>query len=354
MPQPEGAQLTQSISPMLTNIAVGFLPSQEQFAAGRIFPTVPVAAPSGQYVVWKSGDFLRRGGKQLANYEAPPIEGFGTGKGSYTTSHWGVSTAYTRQELALSAVGGIPASTLRRLKTEFVTIKGLLEREIKVATLIQTSGNWAYTRAGATSGGFTGTNFTQWDQAASDPVDDIRKAKRIMWLATGFKPNTMVLPGPVKDVLLKNASLIDRIKYGGTMDRPTQVTLDQLKALFEIDNIITPESVYNNAAEGLADNLVEVWGTTVWLGYVAAAPGIQTPSAGYTFAWDGSVAEGLPAGIEVGEGPNPWGSVKSPEGLFIRTYQLERPQARFIDCEMFDEPNVVATSLGFTFTAPIP
>lgn len=353
MPQPEGAALTQSISPFLTNIAVGMMPSIEGFIAKDVFPTIPVAAPTGKYLVWKVGDFLRRGGKKLSNYEAPPIEGFATGSGNFSTSKWGVSSLYTAQEVAEARISGISEAELKLAKTRFVTTKGLLEREIKVAALCQTSGNWTFTKAGVTSGP-SGSQFIQWDQVASDPVADFRKARQEMQLATGYKPNRLVLPTLVKDALLSNASLIDRIKYGGTMDRPTQITIQQLKALFEIDDILIPDQVYNTTAEGQADAFSYIWGKTVWFGYVTPTPSRETATAGYTFAWSGDTTNGLPAGAQnSGSGPQDWGASMSPEGLFIRSYLQERPQGQFVDCEMFDDPNVVSPGLGYTFTAPI-
>lgn len=352
MPYPEGAGINQNVSPYLTSLAVGMLPRLSGFIASQVAPTIPVGAPSASYMVWKAGDFMRRGGKKLSNYEAPPIEGFGTGKGQYSTSKWGVSSMYTAQDIAEAAIGGVSEDELRLAKTEFVTGKAGLEREIKVATLVQTAGSWATTRAGVASGP-TGTQFLRWDVTGSDPVQDVKAAITSIRMLTGLKANKMILPVQVKDKILNNASLIDRIKYGGTMDRPTQVTVQQLKALFEIDDIIVPEGTYNAAAEGAADNFQYIWGTTVWIGYVAPVAGRNTASALYNFAWTGQTTFGLPGGAAASAGPQDWGAVKSSEGIFIRDYILERPQGHFVDAETFEDPNVVSSALGFTFTNPI-
>jgi hypothetical protein len=353
MPQPEGAALTLGISPMLTNLAVGFIPTLTDYVAGQILPTISVGAPSGMYPVWKAEDFLRRTGKELSNYEAPPVIGFATGSSTFTTGKWGVSANWTAQELAQARVGGTSADKLRLAKVRLVTTAGVIEREITVAGLVQTAANWGATHAGVTSGP-TGTQFIQWDQTAADPVKDITDAMEAMRLATGFKPNKIVIPIQVLNILLRNASLIDRIKYGGTMDRPTEVTVQQLQALFKIDNIVVPQGVYNPNKEGAASQTFSyIWSKTVWLGHVTPTPQIDSPSAGYNFAWNGDVTAGLPVGIDAGEGPQDWGSALSAEGLFIRYYQTERPQARWVDCMKFDNPNVVAASLGVTFTAPV-
>lgn len=360
MPQPEGVQLTNSISPMLTNIALGFLPKLAAptdqggmgFIAKQVFPNVPVAAPAGQYYIWKRGDFLRRQMKKLANYEAAPIIGFATGKGSYSVDKFGIATLYTAQDLANARVGGATSASFINAKNLLVTTTSLLELEMQTADVIQTAANWTFQITGVSSG--PGANqILQWDQSASDPVADVDALRERMRLGSGYAPNTMILPIQVFNALRKNVNLIDRIKYGGTMDRPTEVTLQQMKALFRL-NILIPEGVYNTAKEGAADAFDYIYGKKVWIGFVAPMPSSETPSAGYHFSWNGDVSAGLPAGLDPsGDGPQAFGSVRSSEGLFIRTYTENRPQGRFIESELFTTPNVVAADLGCLISAVI-
>lgn len=362
MPAPEGSQLNQSLNPMLTNIAIGLIPKIEApsqqgglgFVARAIFPTVPVAAPSAQYPIWNRGDFLRRGGKKTSNYEANPIEGFNTGKGNYSVGNWGISTMYTARDLANARIAGTSETQLRNLKNTFIVTKGLLELEYKVATLVQTNGNWTTVVTGVASGP-SSSQFIQWDQAASTPIDDVLAWKEKMRLLCGYAPNKMVIPQLVWIALRKNLQLIGRITYGGTMDRPTSVSLQQIKDLFEMQDIVIAEGVANTAVEGAANAFGYIWGKKVWMGFVAPAPSVDTPSAGYNFAWTGDATAGLPAGVSgLGtEGPASFGSVLSPEGLFIRSYDQNRPSGRFIDGEMYTDPNVTAADLGVIFDAVI-
>lgn len=354
MPQPEGSQLNpSSYSPLLTDFAISHYQALQGYVAGQVFPTIKVAAPSGSYNVWTRADFLRRGGKRLANYEAAPIEGFSTSSQTYSVGNWGVATLVTARDLAEARAGGTSDAELYNAKTEFVTEKGALEREIAVATLVQTSGNWATTRAGVASGPTLSSQFIAWDQAAAVPVDDVLRWKEDMRLRAGRAPNVMVIPIQLINVLKKNASLIDRIKYDGRMDRPMEVTLDQIRALFGIDKIVVPEAVYNSAAEGATAAYAYVWSTNMWLGYVAPRPSKFNPSAGYNFAWTGDTTTGLPTGMQAGEGPQTWGTspVESVEGLFIRKYRENRPSGEFVESELWITPNVTANELGMTLTA---
>jgi hypothetical protein len=313
MPQPEGLQLNPSgYVPFLSTIAGGLLPTFDEFIAPMVAPTVPVAAPSGTYNVWKRADFMRRGGTQDADFV--------------------------------------------NAKIRFVTWKGALEKEIAVATLVQTAANWNTTYAGVNSGP-TGQQFLAWDQAASDPVDDVVAWIEALRLSSGIQMNTMIIPIAIMNKLKVNQNLLDRIKYGGTMTNPTEVTFQQIQGLFGIPKLLIPKGVYNTANEGQAQNLQYIWGrTTMWMGYVADTPSRETPSAIYNFAWTGDTAQGLPVGISPGGGgPQPWDASEDPEiaGLFMRRFRENRPNGEFLESELWITPNVTGADFGVTFTAAI-
>lgn len=353
MPMPEGSQLNQSVSPMLTNIASNFIPKLDQYVAKQIFPNVPVASPSGTYNIWKQGDFLRRSMKKLANAEAAPVGGFSTGKGTFAVGRYGLATNYTSQDLAEARRGGTSDQFLINNKTRYVTTQAVLELEMQTATLVTTSANWSLNVSGVTANPVAGTSFLQWDQATSQPIDDVLDLKERMRLATGFVPNKMIIPQLVWIKLRKNQQLLSRIIYDGRQNAPANVTLDQLRALFEIDTIIIAGGVYNTANEGATDAFDYIWGKYVWLGYVTATPSMDEPSAGYHFSWVGDTTDGLPQGVPAGQGPNTFGSVLSPEGIFIKHYHTDRPDAMWVESELFTTPNVVAASLGTLMSSVI-
>ncbi len=59
----------------LTNISVAFLQNANHFAAGRVFPNVPVSKQSDRYFVFDRGDFNR----DEAEVRAPGTESAGGG-----------------------------------------------------------------------------------------------------------------------------------------------------------------------------------------------------------------------------------------------------------------------------------
>lgn len=353
MPMPEGSQLNQSISPMLTNIALNYIPDQAMFIAKQVFPNVPTSSATGIYNIWKQGDFLRRTMKKLGNAEGAPRGGFSTGTNTFAVAKYGLGTTYTAMDLANARRGGFSDQSLINAKVHYVTFQALLELEMQTASIIQTGANWTLSVAGVASAPTPGTSFIQWDQAAAAPIDDVLYLKNRMRILTGRKPNTMIIPELIWIALRKNAQLISRITYGGTMEKPTQVSLAQLKALFEIENILVPDGVYNSAAEGATDVLTDIWGKQVWLGFVTSNPSVNEPSAGYHFSWVGDTTVGLPQGVSAGQGPASFGSAQNNEGIFIREYMENHPSQMVVESELWTTPNVVSADLGILLTAVI-
>ena len=75
----------------------------------------------------------------------------------------------------------------------------------------------------------------QWNDASSTPIEDIRRAKRTVGEATGFRPNTLVLGRPVFDMLLDHGDIVGRLDRGQTAG-PAMATRDSLAALLEVAN----------------------------------------------------------------------------------------------------------------------
>lgn len=354
MPQPEGSQLSFGYSGILTNVGLNYLPKLEQYIGRNLFPTVSVGSPVGIYNVWNNDDFLRRNGKEIANYEAVPLGGFSTSQQTFQVKNWGVGTPYTATDLATARRGGMSDQAFKNSKARWVTTQGVLEQEFRMRDLIQTAGNWSTTVVGVASAPVLGTSFIQWDNVASTPIDDILAMKRRMrFLGSGREANTLVLPEPVYLALRKNPQIIQRVTpgfYGAGQNVPVQVSMDQLKALFDIQTILVPKGVYNSAPEGQPKVIQDIWNANiVWMGYVTDTPNVEEPSAGYNFAWNGDTSEGLPADL-TGEGPQMFGAARSAEGLFIRNYMDVPRGAMVIEGMLWSSPNVVGAPMGMTWT----
>jgi hypothetical protein len=73
-----------------------------------------------------------------------------------------------------------------------------------------------------------------------------------------------------------------------------------------------------------------IGGKHALLAYVPPAPGIMTPSAGYTFAWTGYLGAG-------------------PDGQRIKRFRMENLAADRIEIEMAFDMKVISADLGAFF-----
>lgn len=351
MPMPELAFAT---NPLLTNVGLNHLSTLTGYASQNLMPVVPTANPTGTYNEWTIDDFIRRNGKEIANYEAVPLGGFTMAERTFSVKNWGVGTPYTARDLAAARTRGFTDQKFRNAKAKWVTVQGLVEMEFRVRDMFQTTANWGLTIGGVTSSPVLGTSFIQWDQAAATPVDDVLYYKRIVRLRSGQKPNTIIIPEPIVLALKKNAQVIARATprfYGG--NAPMEVDMGDLEKLFGL-RIVTPEGLYNAAEEGATRNISEIWtGTTMWMGYLAEEFTDETPTAAAVFAWTGNTTNGLPAGIAGGAGPQNFGSVENDEGLFIREYADQPRAAMVIEGMLWRAPVIIMAEAGMTWTATI-
>ena len=338
MPMPEGRRLTQNVSPVLTNMAMSYLPGLTQFVARRVFPRVTVNAPTGVYNVLPRGDFLRPVVKKLANNEAAPIGGFNFDQDVYDTAEYGIAANWTDRDLVKANVGGIGAAGLIRAKVLYVTIQSLLGLEIDTANIIRTAANWAGSVTGVAAAPGAGQTL-QWSNPASDPIGWVKDIVLAQSLATGFPINKAIIPPAVIRQLTEHPDFIDRVKYGGNNGRPAQVSMEAIQDLLGIPEIIVPGGVVNLAEEGLADQIDWIWGKDMWFGHTPDSPSMEMPSAGYHFAWNG----------QDGTVPAPFQGQANENGLFIRRYTTDRPAAYFVESRYYTVPKATAPALGYLF-----
>jgi len=97
----------------------------------------------------------------------------------------------------------------------------------------------------------------------------------------------------VLDALVDHPDIADRIKYSGGVGNtnPAVTTEQALAQLFGIPRILVMRGVENTAAEGDTNVHAFIGGKNALLCYAAPTPGIMTPSAGYTFSWQGYLGQ---------------------------------------------------------------
>lgn len=311
----------------LTNISIAFLQNAADFVAARVFPNIPVSKQSDRYYVYNRGDFNR---DEMAE-RAPGTESAGSG---YTLDN--TPTYYARRYSIHKDIPDEVRSNADavlnpdREATTFVSHKALIKREKLFVANYFTTGKWATDVAGVASGPSAG-QVLQWSSANSDPIKNVRDAKRTIRESTGFEPNKLVLGRAVYDTLLDHPSIIDRIKYGQTQGGPANTNLAVLAALLNIDEILVMNSIENTAKEGQSMAHSFIGGKNALLCHSASAPGLMTPSAGYTFSWTGLLGAG-------------------GEGNRIRQFRMEHIGVDRVEIDMCFDMKMVASDLGYFFS----
>ena len=273
----------------LTNISIAYLQSAANFVAGQVFPNLPVQKQSDLYYVFDRGFFNRDEAKKRAPGTEAAKVGFELETASYFADVWAVKHGIPDQ----IAANADAVLNLETAAAELVTHKMLIRREKDWAANYFTTGVWGTNYTGVASSPGTG-DLVQWsDETSGDPIGDIRTAKTDIMESTGLMPNTMVMSQRVLDALVDHPDIVDRIKYsGGVGNQNPAVTSEQaLSQLFGIPRILVMRGVENTAAEGDTNVHSFIGGKNALLTHSAPTPGVMTPSAGYTFSWQGYLGQ---------------------------------------------------------------
>jgi len=308
----------------LTNISIAYMQEATAFIADRVFPNIPVTKQSDLYYMYDRGYFNRDEMRE----RAPGTESAG---GSYRLSAddpyfarvYGFHHDIPDQRRA--AADSVLAPD--REATALVTQKALIKRETNWMGKYFGTGIWGQERAGHLTLN-DATNAVFWNLDSSTPIENIRAAKSAILADTGMMPNTLVLGRAVLDALEDHPDIVDRIKYGQTMGGPAIVDTSALSSLFKIPNIVVSDAISNTANEGAAAVHGFISGNNALLTYAAPTPGIMTPSAGYTFSWNGYLGAGA-------------------MGSRIKRFRMESLESDRIEINMAFDQKLVAGDLGF-------
>jgi hypothetical protein len=274
----------------LTNISVAYMQEADQYIADKVFATIPVDKKADTYYIWNKNDMLRDEAKPRAPHTESAGSGFGLTTATYNCEVSALHKDIDDQERANED----PAISLDRTTVRWLTDQMLIRKERQWVTDYFGTGIW----------GTSQTPGALWDDyATSDPISDIEDAKRTIHVNTGRRPNVLVLGYDVDRWLKHHPDIVDRIKYtGGLVD---QVQLRRsLAQLFNLEAVYVAEAVVATNNEGETAAYAFTHGKHALLLHRAMNPGINIPSAGYTFKWKG-VSDGMGESVGVVRFPMP-------------------------------------------------
>jgi len=318
MPQPSVNAV--HVDAILTNISVAYMQNQNNFIAGKVFPTIPVDKRSNKFYTYTKNDWFRDEAQRRAPGTETAGSGYNLSTDSYNCDVFGFHKDIDDQTRANS---DNPLSPDREA-TDFVTSRMLLRREIQFVSDFFTTSVWGTDVAGVVGTPGAGEYKIWSDYTNSDPIEDIETGKETILSTTGFLPNTLVVGYQVMRKLRNHPDIVDRYKYT-TADA---ITEDMIARLFGVDRILVATSVKATNNEGATGAYSFAYGKSALLCHVASSPGLMTPSAGYSFSWTG-VSGGL----------------GSPIG--VSRFRLEQLKSDRVEAEMAFDNKVIGADLGY-------
>lgn len=318
-------QINQAnVDAVLSNISVAYMQDQTKFVANKVFPVVPVDKKSGIFMKYNREDWNRDEAQKRADITESAGGGFDLSRDTYNAEVYAFHMDIGDQAVANAITPLQPVAEA----TRFVAGRLLLRQEVDFANSFFKTGVWATDYTGVTTtivGGINGSNQFTWfnDYVNSDPLLVIEQAKERVAALTGYDVNTMVIGRQVLSALKNHPDIIDRVKYTSA----DVVTTDLLARLFGVDKLLVGGSLLNTAKEGQAEALSYNFGKGILLTHSATTPGLLTPSAGYTFSWDG-VSDGQ--GLNIG----------------TRSFYMDALRALRVESESAWANKIVANDLG--------
>jgi hypothetical protein len=254
---------------------VEYQQSTGMFIADRMFPSVP--APSGESGTYYTFTDSKKMFLLPDKTERAPGAHYGrgdlaTGTSTYETIQdgWEIPVADRIQNNAIA-----PYDPRRDASVKAANVI-LLRREKRVIDAITNATTFSsYTTAVAAA--------NRWDDNNSDPVADVDTYKETVRGNCGMSPNKMVMAWDVWLALKEHTDIKARVKT--TTD--TVVTLDLVKRLFGVDELLISQAAYNSAEEGQTVSLTDMMSKKVFLGFINPTPSIAMPSVGYNIQVNG-------------------------------------------------------------------
>lgn len=257
----------------LTDLSVAFVQDNSNFVSDKVFPVVPVQKQSDQFIQYDRGAFWR-------DEVGPRPLG-----GRADVADWDFSTdTYLCVEHALAhkvddrqRANADDPLNLDRQAARLLQTQMAVDNDRRWASEYFTSGVWSTDLDGS------GADFTQFDDFSnSEPIKLIDAEAEEVVRLTGQQINTLVAGAKVFRALKNHPNIKDVIKYTQT----AIVTEDILARVLGVENFFVARSVENTAVEGATDSFDFIVDETALLAvHAPAEPGLDVPSAGYTFAW---------------------------------------------------------------------
>lgn len=265
------AENLRVVDPVLTELARGY--SNESFISEAIFPLAPVEKEAGKIPQFSKAAFKIRETERAMGADPKRIQPEGRGTIAFQLEEHCIEYPLDKREQQESMFDEESHAT--DVANETIQLR----REKMAADLVQDVANYQVGMKIELSGESKISDYTN-----SDPLGLVEDAKAAVRAKIGREPNTAVMGYRAFRDLKFHPQLLSKIQ--GVMKGI--LSLELLKELLEIENIVVGKGLYEAESGEFAD----LWQDNIILTYVptAARKSIYQPSFGYTLRKKGSIA----------------------------------------------------------------
>jgi len=292
------------VSAPLTNLAIHY--RNLMFVADKVLPVLPVVKESDKYYIFSREELKEKDTHRAIGAESNEVD-------------WDVSTGtYSCEAYALKKL--VPDRIVRNsdapIRPRITTMNKLLKwinlgYEKRVKDLV-------------TGGSLSHANPSpKWDGTSPTIESDIDGAKASIRLNAGVEPNTILMNDQVKDVVKKDSTIRNLIRYTitGSGGQELLVNGDLPPVLFGL-KVTLAMAAEDTAQQGQTASYSRIWPDDVLISYVEPAPSLEALTLGYTFR----VSQG---------------------GVVVKTWREEAREGDMIEPQIIQDEKLVATACGY-------
>lgn len=283
------------VVPELTSLSVGFMQdAAKAFVAGSFFPSVPIELQNGKYPVYPRGYFWRDDMAKRADGASSPESGFAIKYQDAATEVWSWRTNIGPQLRA-----NAKNHNLDQAAASLCAQKALINREVQWMANYFVTGVWGTEYTGADNTPEDAGEVLPWTDEDADPIAQIDAGILTQKRKVGgmYAPNKALFGASLWNTFKNHPNVLARINGGATTGTPARMTLELAAGLIGVDEIRIADAVKTTSADANDDGATDTFDfigadDQLLLVYAAPSPGLLTPSAGYTFEWNGYTGAG--------------------------------------------------------------
>jgi hypothetical protein len=253
--------------------------SRAGFIGTKVAPVLDVSLATANFSRVKIEQLL----EPSPNTDRAPGAGYSRGQNTfeqdnYTTTEHGWEEPVDDEESAIYAYT-IDSELIAAKRARDIILRSF---EIRVKTLVMNT--TTFTGSSLT----TGVSTPWTTHATATPIDDVLGASKKIYTNFGIRPNAVILTWLDFRDVRECAQVIDRIKYSGR-DDPKNVTTQVLAEIWDVQQVLVGDPVYNTANSPLAASLSPIWTKgLVMVAKLATSNDLREPALARTFNFTGT------------------------------------------------------------------